>query len=256
MIELLKSLTDPVMIILIILTLALILTVRLPKKPRYKSGWWILLLGICLLYALSIPPVSNLLIYGLECRYRLPSDESLSNLDIVAILGGGMNRSGGFRDSPEPAKFTYARLICGVRIFKKSGAGTLALCGGGWVGGTESEAGVMETMALELGVEKSKIVTETKSLNTIGNAAGLAGILEQAKGRKIGLVTSAMHMPRAMKIFERQFPDDTIVPIPVAYIYSPEWFALGGMVPSANSLSNSDYAIHEWIGMLWYAIRY
>jgi len=256
MIELLKALTDPVMAILIVLILGLILTVRLPKKLRFKSGWWILLLGVCLLYALSIPPVSNLLIYSLECRYRLPPDEILSNLDIVAVLGGGMNRAGGFRDSSEPAKFTYARVFSGVRIFKKSGAGTIVLCGGGWRGGPESEAAAMEKVVLELGVEKSKIVTETNSQDTIGNAAGLARILTPEKGRKIGLVTSALHMSRARKIFERQFPEDAIVPIPVAYIYDPDWFALDGLAPTAGSLANSNYAIHEWIGMLWFAIRY
>lgn len=256
MITLIKSLTDPVMIILIILITGLILTLRLPKKRRYKSGWWILLLGVCLLYALSISPVSNLLIYSMECRYRLPPDEILSNLDTVAVLGGGMNWSGGFREFPEPAKFTYARVFSGVRIFKKSGADTIAFCGGGRRGGAESEAAAMEKVALELGVEKSKIITETKSLNTMENAAGLAEILTPAKGRKIGLVTSALHMPRAAKLFQKQFPDDTIVPIPVAYIFDPDWFALDGLAPAAGSLANSNYAIHEWIGMLWFAIRY
>jgi len=256
MTELLKSLADPVVAVLLLLILGLILTMRLPKKLRYRLGWWALFLGMCLLFLLSITPVSNLLIYSLEYQYRLPSDEILSTLDIVAILAGGMNPSGGFRDSAEASKFTYARLFSGVRILKQSGAEVLALCGGSSTGGTESEAKVMEMLAVELGVEQGQIITETNSRNTMENAAGLAKLLPPAKGRQIGLVTSALHMPRAKKVFEKQFPDDTTVPIPVAYIYSPDWFSLDGLIPSAGTLSNSNYAIHEWVGMLWYAIRY
>jgi len=256
MIELFKLLADPVVLVLTLMILGLALITRLPKKRRYRIGRWALFLGVFLLFLLSIKPVSNLLVYCLECQYEQPSEEVLSTLDVVAILGGGMNPSGGFRQSPEAAKFTYARLFSGVRIFRQTGARTLALCGGGWPGGKDSEANVMEMLAIELGVEQGKIITETDSRNTMENAAGLARLLPPAKGRQIGLVTSALHMPRARKVFEKQFPNDTIVPVPVAYVYSPDWLSFDGLIPSAGTLSDSDYAIHEWIGMLWYAIQY
>ena len=51
----------------------------------------VVFLGICVLYLLSTGPVSNLLVYCLECQYKLPSDNVLSDLDMVVILGGGMN---------------------------------------------------------------------------------------------------------------------------------------------------------------------
>ena len=73
---------------------------------------------------------------------------------------------------------------------------------------------------------------------------------------QIGLVTSALHMLRFEKTFKKQFPNGIIVPIPVNYIYSPEWYYLKHWIPSAKTLLNSNYAIHEWIGIVYYSIRY
>ena len=250
MVVLLKSLATPIVWVLILMTLSLILIIRPSKKLRFKLGKRALVLGICILFLLSIEPVSNLLIYCLECQYKLPSDEVLSDLDMVVILGGGANIAGGFREHAEATGLTYARVFNGVRVYKQSGARTLALCGGG-------SAVVMKELARELGVEESKIITETKSGTTMENATELAKLLHPAEQRRIGLVTSALHMLRSEKTFKKQFPNDTIVPIPVNYIYSPDWYYyLKRFIPSASTFSKSNSAIHEWIGIVYYSIRY
>lgn len=248
MVVLLKSLATPIVWILVLMALGLILIIQPAKKLRFKLGKCALFLGMCILFLLSIEPVSNLLIYCLECQYKLPSDEVLSDLDMVVILGGGANISGGLREHAEARGLTYARLFNGVRIYKRSGARTLALCGG------SSE--VMKTLARELGVQESKIITETRSVTTMENATELAKLLPPTEQRRIGLVTSALHMLRSEKTFKKQFPNDTIVPIPVNYIYSPDWYYLKGFVPSTNTLLKSNYAIHEWIGIVYYSIKY
>jgi len=249
MTELLKSLANPIVWVLVFMALGLILIKQPAKKRRFKLGKCALFLGISILFLLSIEPVSNLLIYCLECQYKLPSDEVLSDLDMVVILGGGAHLAGGFREHAEASGPTYARVFNGVRIYKQSGAKTLALCGG-------SEAGVMKRLACELGVQESEIITETKSGTTMENAAELAKLHRPAEQRRIGLVTSAFHMLRSEKTFKKQFPNDTIVPIPVNYIYSPDWYKPEGFVPSSSTLLKSNYAIHELIGIVYYSIRY
>jgi uncharacterized SAM-binding protein YcdF (DUF218 family) len=88
------------------------------------------------------------------------------------------------------------------------------------------------------------------------NASELAKLLSSTEKRRIGLVTSALHILRSEKAFRKQFPNDTIVPIPVNYIYSPDQHNLRSFVPSADALSTSNYALHEWIGIIWYFMRY
>lgn len=236
--------------------LGLILTRRLAKRPRYRLGRCALFLGMCILFLFSIEPVSNLLVYSLECQYKLPSEEILSTLDAVVILGGAMYASGGFREDPEAAGVTYSRLFSGVRIFKQSGARILVLSGGSPKQKNESEAEVMKALAFELGIQKSRIITETKSRNTMEQATEIARLLSSTEKRRIGLVTSALHMLRSEKAFRKQFPNDTIVPIPVNFIYSTDQHNLRSFVPSTDALSTSNCWINEWIGIIWYLIRY
>lgn len=248
MVILLKSLATPIMWVLILIILGFILIAKPTKKKRFKIGKCALFLGICILFLLSIEPVSNLLIYYLEYQYELPSQEVLSDLDMIVILGGGMNIAGGLRERSEARGLTYARVFNGVRLFKQSGARKLALCGG--------SAEVMKELALEMGVEESEIITETRSHTTKENASELAKLIAPAEQRRIGLVTSAIHMLRSEKTFKKNFPNDIIVPIAVNYIYSPQWYYPRHWIPSAKTFLHSNYAIHEWIGIIYYSIRY
>ena len=88
------------------------------------------------------------------------------------------------------------------------------------------------------------------------NGAELAKLLSSKQAGRIGLVTSALHMPRSVQVFRKQFPNDTIVPIPVNHLYSPDWGNLRNYMPSPTTLYHSNNALHEWIGMVWYVIRY
>ncbi|MBW2331133.1 MAG: YdcF family protein [Deltaproteobacteria bacterium] len=88
------------------------------------------------------------------------------------------------------------------------------------------------------------------------NTTELKKLLAPKEQRNIGLVTSAWHMPRSERVFKQVFPEDTIVPIPVGYRYTPQKRYLKSITPSARALQTSTEAVHEWIGMLWYTIRY
>jgi uncharacterized SAM-binding protein YcdF (DUF218 family) len=105
-----------------------------------------------------------------------------------------------------------------------------------------------------LGVPEENILTETTSGNTMENANGLAERLPDGSGRRIGLVTSATHMLRSQRVFRQHFIDDVIVPIPVHHVFDPDPWRIKALRPSVTSLAESTAAIHEWIGLLWYAI--
>lgn len=255
MLDLMKSASTPIVWVLALIALGLILAKCLRKRWAPRLGWFLVFSGLLLLYVFSIAPVAKLLTWSLERRYRLPSHQEMSTLDMVIILGGGLEDSGGFRESAEASGITYSRLVSGVRIFKRSGARKLILSGGGSPDSAESEAGVMKDLACEMGVEESRIVTEQESYNTIEQAVRLAELLSGAKDRRIGLVTSALHMLRSEKAFRSKFPEDTIVPVPVNYLYKPPRWRVECIIPSVKALSASTCAVHEWIGLIWYSIR-
>lgn len=256
-----KSFATPILWVLTLLVLGLILTRyhrRRDAKPRatVRVGRFLLLLGLVLLIVLSLHPVANLLTYPLESRYQPPPAEQLRGLDAIVVLGGGSYPAGDLRSEAELGPYSYARFCQGIRIFRESPAGLLAFCGGAPRPGAESEASIMRTLAVRLGVPAEKIVVETESVNTFENLANLARLLPSGPGRRIGLVTSALHMRRSFQVGAGQFPHDTVLPIPVHYTYDPLGWDLGNFVPSVGNLQQSTVALHEWIGLLWYAVRH
>jgi uncharacterized SAM-binding protein YcdF (DUF218 family) len=251
-----KSLSTPVIWVLILLTLGLVLSRGKRRRAYPRAGQGMIFAGALVLLVFSLSPVSDLLAYSLESRYSLPPAEVLRSLDVLVILGGGLYTSGGLRTQADLMEPTYSRVYNGVRIFEESGASLLALTGGGSDKSVDSEAAAMKAVAVSMGVPEDKILTETRSHDTMQNAAFLAELLPKGTGRQIGLVTSATHMLRSHRVFRRQFPEDIIVPVPVNYTYTPMVWAPGSFIPSATALHQSTVALHEWIGLLWYSLRH
>lgn len=256
MYKLIALFTTPVVWVLGLIVLGFIFGLMQKRKKLYFFGRVLIIFAGLVLYLFSIAAVSDRLLYSLESQYRQPDTDVLSNLDIVVVLGAGYHPSGVLREYADPTGLAYARVRGGVKAFKKSGAGTIAFCEGWRENATESGAEVMKALAIELGVQEDKIITEDKSQTTMTNATELKRLLAPKEHRNIGLATSALHMPRAERTLRQVFAGDTIVPIPVGYIYTPPIRFLDNFIPSARNLQISTEAIHELIGMLWYAIRY
>ncbi|MHC4120773.1 MAG: YdcF family protein [Planctomycetota bacterium] len=256
--ELIESMTTPIMWAFVLMLVGLILASLKERKRLSLTGHLLIIAAALVLYLFSIPAISGRLLYSLECRQRYPGAEVLSNLDLVVVLGAGYNPAGQIREFAEPTPLAYARVFGGVKAFKNSQAKALIFCEGWDEQAAESGAEVMKRLAMELGVREDKIITEDRSQNTMDNAVQLKKLLVGQDQSRIGLVTSALHMPRSLGVFERVFSRDVIVPVPVGYRFDNRTTSvrLENFIPSSRALKTSTDALHEWIGMLWYAIRY
>ena len=249
-----KALATPIFWVVGLLVLGLVLSRGRRRKPCGGVGWWVLLAGTLMLLVLSLRPTANVLTYSLEHRYGDLSHEALRALDVVVVLGGGTHAAWGYGTEAELTGPAYSRWYNGILAFHRSGANLLAFSGGR-LDDDESEAEVMKSMAVAMGIPEDRILVETQSLNTMQNAAFTARLLP-GKGRQIGLVTSVTHMLRAERAFKKEFRQDTIVPIPVNYTYDPWDWTVENVIPSATALEESTVALHEWVGLLWYSLRY
>lgn len=256
MYEIISSTATPVVWVLGLMVFGAILKLKAQRKSLSILGRIFIITAGLVLYLFSIRAISDRLLYSLESQYRRPNTESLAQLDIIVVLGAGYRPSGEFRDSAEPSGLAYARVYGGVKAFKNSGAGKLVFCEGRRIDAQVSGAEVMKAFAVELGVSEDRIITEDASQNTMQNSTELKKILCSKKHRNIGLVTSALHMPRSERAFRKIFSESAVLPIPVGYLYTPEKEYLKRLIPSARALEISTEALHEWIGMLWYEVRY
>lgn len=187
----------------IVLVLALIVLALLLERRRLalrlSAGAFVFLL------TLSILPLGNILLQPLEASY--PVNPAPSRVDGIIVLGGGENaRISEFWGQPQlteagdryTAALALARKYPTARLLFTGGSGALRdLAGGGSV-----EAEIAGAFFLDQGVASGRLLLEGKARNTAENARLSRALAEPRPGEVWVLVTSASHMPRAMRSFE------------------------------------------------------
>ncbi|KMQ51537.1 hypothetical protein CHISP_1545 [Chitinispirillum alkaliphilum] len=237
----------PLGLVITILLAALLLPAGFTKLRRTLS-----VVAVVMLYLFSTPPVSRLLVRGLENRYeqRLPREGK--NLPIV-VLGGGGSPLFSTDHYPEINQ-AGDRILHGARLYQQGVSDLIIPTGGGiWLKNRVSEAHHYEMLLSGvLGVNPSDIVTESLSRNTYEHAPNVAQILDSLNlPHEIILVTSASHMPRSVAVFRNY--GYTVYTAPIDYygrgelLRSPTEF-----FPRASALELSTRAIHEYYGFVGY----
>jgi uncharacterized SAM-binding protein YcdF (DUF218 family) len=99
-----------------------------------------------------------------------------------------------------------------------------------------------------LGVSSSVILLEESSFTTQEEAVAIAKLVDSSN--HILLVTSSLHMRRAVALFNAQGFKVTAVPTDHRVHKYPS--AIPGWMPTIEHLSTSTAAIHEWVGFWVY----
>lgn len=224
---------------------------RLAKRFRL-AGQAIVFLAVLLLLVLSTGAGSRLLVAPLENRSLPVPNPAMVDAQAIVILGGGRSFAApedANRD--QPGTQTLARLRHGARLYRLTRLPVL-VSGGAPDRGGESEAAVM-ARSLREDFQIPVHWIEDTSENTAQNAAHAAIQLREAGIQRVLLVTDAMHMPRAMQMFSAT--GLIVVAAPTDFL-SRKPLSAEDVIPNPRFLRHSHYALHEWIGMLWYTLRY
>lgn len=215
-----------------------------PRRQRLARA--LLAAGLFVSVLFSCGPVADALSRPLEQRYpSLDLTAPLTGIAAVAVLGAGY--------SPNPGKPAIAwlpdvglqRLVEGLRVLRLAPGSRLVFSGSGG-SYKEPEAEVMERAAVSLGVDPARIVRIDAPRDTAEEIAALHRLVGP---KKVIIVTSAIHMPRAMDLAADQGLDAIAAPAAVAYDTASgdarSW------MPSYEALARSSVALHEWIGRAW-----
>ncbi len=221
-----------------ILLFLLIASLSRKRKSVYVPA----VAGALSLYLLSIEPVKDLLFLPLEGNRKQPA--SVEG-DVIVVLGGGAYNSGYLKAS------SYKRLIAGFLLHRSSGK-PIILSGGASIGAIP-EASIMKQLLLEFGVNENEILADLRSRDTLENALYVKKICERIKCSKITLVTSAFHMKRAKKTFEKM--GLRVQPYPTDFKFEGR-YNLYSLFPKYSVLYDSSIAIREHIAILFYNLLY
>lgn len=248
----------PIGLILILLVIAWI------RQAHDKPVTGFVIASVAILWLFGNGWITAALTRSLEWRY-LPEDET-PHAAVIVVLGGGTEPA----QSPRPhveVNGAGDRIVHAALLYHAGAAEKIIVSGGGinWMDGREvTIAEEMEALLVLMGVPQGVIIQQGKSANTYEDALYSAEILDEMNVEEIILVTSAMHMPRSVALFEHQ--ELTVIPSPTDFkVTQISWDALFkprsaesvlyALVPSVSNIGTSTAVIKEYIGMLIYSLK-
>ena len=233
----------PIMLFIIVILIGLI---KNKKKLIY--------IAIGVLYIISTPIFSNnffKLVEGTE--YRKPIS-TIDSADAIVVLSGMLEIN-------EIGNSTYVewgdpdRFFGGIALFKAGKAQKLVFTGGKmpWDKAKKTEGDVLKEYAISNGIPSDKILVTKDVENTADEGVAVKELISTSK--RIILVTSAYHMYRAQRLFEKKGFE--VIPYKVDYKVARNLkTTIMDFLPYGENLKQSETGIRELIGRLIYYFIY
>ena len=221
---------------------------------------WLVITAVVLLWVCSLGLVSQTLWRWLEAPWQRTTAAEVPSAEAIVVLSGGRHPAPGAARVSEwhdPDRF-----LAGLDLFRAGKAPRLLFTGGAnpFRPGQPPEGQGYLTEAQQLGIPAGVMASTPPVLNTSEEAVAIRRLLEPSKAAsaqpiRILLVTSAFHMRRAQRLFERQRFE--VEPFPVDFRArgawaGPLWRDPTQWFPSAAALDGSSRALRELLGRLIY----
>jgi len=222
---------------------------------RRRTAFALLAASIVGLYAASTPFAAGALSGELERQYPPQTMAATPNADVIIVLGGATGPALPPRQDPDLNE-RADRLMHAADLYKAGKARFILASGGNWRHPTlqHSEADDMRDVLMRFGVPGSAILMENDSLDTGENARFSARLMEQQHFATALLVTSGVHMPRAMAAFRGAGVAVTASSTDIVDAGSVDWLVLDWL-PSPLALVHTSEALREMAGYAYYRIR-
>jgi uncharacterized SAM-binding protein YcdF (DUF218 family) len=241
----------------------LLLFLALLVSYKRKTSNILIVLALAILWLSSTTGFSNLLARSLELKYLPPAE--VPSGQVLVVLGGGTEPASPPRTTVE-VNGAGDRVLYAAELYKEGKAPYILLSGGDieWLtSGSTTPAEDMATLLVQMGVPESALWLENESKNTYENAVYAKELLDEQGIDQILLITSAMHMPRAVALFEKQGFE--VTPLPVDFSVTDSISSSSGegnvvsklidIMPSASNLALTTNAMKEYLGYFIYKIQ-
>lgn len=217
-----------------------------------KTGKYLLIFSSISLYLSCLPLVSDRLMYSLERTY--PSYLSTTDkIDNIIILGCYHITDEALPLTSHLAACSKDRLIEGLRIANLYPNAKIITSGKN-PDDPYSNAQVMKSSAIALGIKEHRIIMNESSINTQQEAIHITTMLRkshQNNGNNTILVTSAYHMKRAMNYFKQNELTPMAAPAGHSIRKGPSlnFFNLNNYIPRTYHLEKTETAWREIMGL-------
>jgi len=220
---------------------------RLRRRARISQ--WMFGAAALIAYLGALDPVGNALLAPLERKYLpLREDENSMAVSYIVVLGSGYEPRDGIPVTAALDQDGLVRVVEGIRLGRRFTTAMLVMSGGAPAGKAPPAQGYA-TLARSLGISDSSLIVLPNARTTSEEAQAVATLVG---AKTFVLVTSAFHMPRAMRLMERA----GVHPIaaPTGQRADRPISALSFWLPSSKGLGKSERALHEYIALLVLAV--
>lgn len=217
---------------------------------RQRAGRRVAVASLLALMLMSMPLVGKRLLRTLEDAAPLPAAaaplrQSLASAQAIVVLGGGSYPAAVEYGGDTVNGYSLQRVRYAARLQRLTGL-PLLVTGGAPFGGRPEAASMAEALEGEFAVKPRWV--EMASRDTAENALYSAQLLRAAGITRVALVTHAWHLPRARELFVAQ--GLTVIAAPTGFANdSPS--LLEDLLPHPAALTESSFALREWLGRLW-----
>lgn len=204
--------------------------------------------GVLWLFLISTSPLPLWLARGLEARHPvldpagLPRETSWQ----IMVLGGGHTNDPAVTPADRLSAEALGRLAEGIRLHRLLPGSKLVFSGFSTTG-QPSQAENLAMAAVDLGVSPADTLVLTEPTRTSEEAR--AYVARFGADRPTILVTSAIHLPRAIGWFRQAGADPIPAPATHAVKFAPGR-ATYHFIPSPSKIGLMHQALHEYGGLL------
>lgn len=229
--------------------LLLLVAALVRARPRLRAA--LAALAVAVLVVFSSEKVANRLIRlveaGAPATYRADVV-----YDAVVVLGGMVDPDASAASGEIEVDDHVDRLLRAWELLRAGRAHAVLLSGGLLepLPGGVPEADQLAALLSRWGVPAAQIVAESASRNTRENAIESARVAAGRGWKRLLLVTSAAHMPRALGCFRAVGLEPDTLPVD-HHAKAP---GRGAWLPRAPALDGSTWALRELAGRLVYRL--
>ncbi|HEX7046516.1 MAG TPA: YdcF family protein [Gammaproteobacteria bacterium] len=236
--------------LLVLLIVLAVFAFRAEIGSVLRRWRFVLLAAAAWCWLVTTPVVINWLALQLENKYpRIAAHDVLPSRPAIIVLSAGAAFERSLPDRLQLNLASYRRTQAAVALWQRT-QGTLVFAGTIIPDGAHPVSRRMAMLAMQFGVPPDAIRTETKSLNTYENLRNAMQMIEPE--RQIIIVTSAMHMPRAMAVANELGLEAIAAPADFRAKQDMTWRA---WLPDSGTRPLLKQVLHEWLGRAWYAVR-
>lgn len=234
---------------LAILVILIFLAALLLWRGRRRGAGVVLAVAFAGTWAIGAWPLPQWMLDGLQNRYADHAADRWASRNAILLLGAGTTRdAAGVAEAP---LYAYGRIAHALALYRRCHASgndcKVLVSGGDPLGNGRSEAAVYGDLLRAMGLPDADLIEEGRSRTTWQNAQFSRPLLEAYRPQRLLMVTSGVHMRRALLYFAHF----GLHPEPVR----------GDLVraqrtgfPLAWNAALFDVALHEYYGLLQYRL--